>query len=191
MYAFIRIVVLLVVRMVFVFRFKVIGKGNLPANGTYLLVCNHRSNMDPVFVGVSMPRQIGFLGKIELARVPLFGRLVQKLGMIPIDRNNSISRGKAAIVVSNELVAGKPMLVFPEGHRSRTAGLLPFDEGYLSIASRANVPIVPCAIRRSCGRVSVLFGRSIEAPSKNNRTETAQLVITAIQNMLSEKGEVN
>jgi 1-acyl-sn-glycerol-3-phosphate acyltransferase len=66
------------------FRLRVTGAEHVPPTGAALIVSNHQSILDPPVVGGSAPRQIFFLAKAELFRIPLFGRLIHALHARPV-----------------------------------------------------------------------------------------------------------
>ena len=93
------------------FRMKIHGAHNIPRTGAVLLVSNHRSNLDPFFVGVSFPRQIHFMAKAELWKVKPLGRLIDLLGTFPGNRGEADRHaGKRAL---DTLAAGAVVGMFP------------------------------------------------------------------------------
>src|SRR5262249_59294163 len=71
------------------FRLRVTGVEHVPATGPALLVSNHQSVLDPPLIGGAAPRQIFFLAKAELFRIPLFGRFIRALHARPVRREGS------------------------------------------------------------------------------------------------------
>jgi 1-acyl-sn-glycerol-3-phosphate acyltransferase len=57
------------------FRLEAHGRDNVPRQGPVLLVANHSSVLDPPVIGALLHRQMAFLAKAELFRIPLFGGL--------------------------------------------------------------------------------------------------------------------
>jgi 1-acyl-sn-glycerol-3-phosphate acyltransferase len=125
------------------------GRENIPRTGGVCFVSNHGSIFDILLVLAYIGRPFGFIAKKELSYVPFLNMWISLLGGFFIDRGNP---RKALKTIENGVArirAGKAMIIFPEGHRSRGQGLLPFHPGSLKLATRANAPIVPMSISGS------------------------------------------
>jgi len=145
------------------FRVRVEGLERLPRQGGVILASNHLSNFDPPLLGILVPRYIRFMGKAELFRIPVLRRMFLSLGGFPIERGRVDRRAiRTAIEV---LQGGTCLVMFPEGHRSRTGKLGPLQPGIASIARKAGAIIQPVGIRgryRLFGRIEVRFGDPID-----------------------------
>ena len=96
--------------------FRVEGRGmeHVPATGPLLIVANHSSFLDPPLVGGMAPRQLTFLAKAELFRVPLLGGLIRRLGAYPVKRDGP---DMAALRTSQRALAeGARGAGLPRGH---------------------------------------------------------------------------
>ncbi len=128
---------------------KVIGIENVPTSGGVLFVANHQSNFDiPILVG-HVPRDKGFIAKLELLKVPSFSRWMKYIGCIFIDRNDARQSLTAINDAAEQLKAGHSIVIFPEGTRSADGTVGPFKAGGLRLATKARVPIVPITISGS------------------------------------------
>jgi 1-acyl-sn-glycerol-3-phosphate acyltransferase len=111
----------------------------------FVVVGNHQSNLDPMCHYLSAPSPLRYLAKTELFRVPVFGSAIRAAGMIEVDRGNpsmdSINRQ-----VAETVKRGRSIIVYAEGHRSRTGDLGPFKKGAFVIAVNTGLPILPVAI---------------------------------------------
>ena len=149
------------------------GRENIPAKGGLCFVSNHGSIFDILIFLRYAGRPIGFVAKKELLLLPFLNVWIPVLGGLFIDRNNHRSALKAINRGIDRIKAGGGMVVFPEGHRSRGQGLLPFHPGSLKLATRSDAVIVPVALtgtweifeknyRVNPGPVSVTFCKPIE-----------------------------
>jgi len=126
------------------FRAEWHGVEHVPEQGAVVLACNHLSNLDPVLLGAACPRQISYLAKIELFRVPIIGSLVGRYGAIPLRRG--ASDPEALRLANRVLESGCVLALFPEGTRSRDGSLKPFRFGAARLALRHAAALVPVAI---------------------------------------------
>ena len=127
----------------------VTGRENIPRGGGVCFVSNHGGIFDIVLLLAYCGRPIDFIAKKELLLIPIINIWIFLIGGLFIDRNKirgairTINKGIARIK------AGGGMIIFPEGHRSRGQGLLPFHPGSLKLATQAEAPIVPVALSGS------------------------------------------
>lgn len=141
------------------FRVTVRGLGNLadlPLDGAFVIVANHQSHLDTPLIMGSLPRRLAARVAVAAASDYFFKNYWQSkpprvmFNTFPIDRPAK-SHGRASAQphrgLTNELVSsGVPVLIFPEGTRSRTGQLGPFHSGPFRIAQAAGVPIVPVVL---------------------------------------------
>ena len=120
------------------------GEEKLPKDSLYLLVSNHLSNYDPLCTMYALRKdRLIFISKPENFQIPVIGRLARSVCFRPIDRENP-RNALVAIKGCAELLKNKvgPVVVYPEGTRSKTGELLPFHNSVFKTAQEANVPIV-------------------------------------------------
>lgn len=176
---------------------EVAGLENLDPEGRYVILANHRSQLDPPCIGVALfPRVTRWVAKKELRRVPLFGRALELSGQIFIDRGDS----SAAVEELRRHRQDRGVLIcfFPEGHRSSTRSLLPFKKGGAAFAISAGLPVVPVALSGSekvlpnlsiisqPGRIRVAFGKPVPTDRLTQADAGAltELVRVEMQTML-------
>ncbi|MBA3937460.1 MAG: 1-acyl-sn-glycerol-3-phosphate acyltransferase [Planctomycetes bacterium] len=160
----------------FLYRAQVRRAGPLPT-GPCVYAANHRSFYDPLLVGMCHRVAASYFARDSLWRNPFIGTVLNIMYGIPIDRvNPGMSSMSGAI---DKLRRGIPVLIFPEGTRTRTGRVTPLRDGPALFARRAGVPIVPVYVHRSDlawprGRilprlgvagVQVRFGSPIRAPA--------------------------
>jgi len=129
-------------------RTTVSGVEKLPADRRFLLVCNHRSNYDPIITWATLRRfRFAFISKPSNFKIPVFGRYIRKCRFMAIDRENprkalpTINRAASLLDSGESAVA-----VYPEGTRSKNRRLLPFHPSVFKIAHRGNGGVAIAAI---------------------------------------------
>jgi 1-acyl-sn-glycerol-3-phosphate acyltransferase len=129
-------------------RIKVTVKGmsNIDPSSPYIYMPNHQSNFDiPVLLG-HLTVQFRWLAKMELFKIPIFGRAMRNVGYISIDRSNRQSAFESLKVAAEKIKSGVSVLIFPEGTRSRDGKIRPFKKGGFVMAIDSGVPLVPVVI---------------------------------------------
>ena len=133
-------------------RTRVIGAGGVPREGGLLIVSNHTSYLDPPIIAVSLPRRCWFMARSTLFRNKAFGSLIAGLGAFPVERASERATGagagdvKAIRTVLEQLEGGHPVLLFPEGSRSPTAAMQPFQRGVALLLKRSKCAVLPVAV---------------------------------------------
>src|SRR2546428_3079164 len=144
-YACVKPVVAVLMRLFF--RVEVKNPEHVPLAGAVLLVANHSSLLDPPLVGGVVPRQLSFLAKAELFRIPLFGPLIRRLNARPVRREGPDPGAlRMALRVLEEDGA---LLIFPEGTRGAEGVLRPAKAGAGMLAVKSGAPVVPVYISGS------------------------------------------
>jgi 1-acyl-sn-glycerol-3-phosphate acyltransferase len=130
--------------MFLLFRLRVEGLENFPMEGKTIVYSNHISLLDPILIGCVLPRQVFFMAKVELFKIPLLRTIIRHLGAFPVKRGSAdLSAIEHSLQVLNE---GKVFGIFPEGTRSKTGFLQSFSHGIASIAHKSRAKILPIAI---------------------------------------------
>jgi 1-acyl-sn-glycerol-3-phosphate acyltransferase len=125
---------------------EVRGRERIPRAGGVCFVSNHGSIFDIVLLLAYTGRPIGFVAKKELLFIPFLNMWISVLGGLFIDRKHIRSALRTINTGIARIRAGGAMIVFPEGHRSRDQGLLPFHPGSLKLATQAESIIIPVAL---------------------------------------------
>jgi 1-acyl-sn-glycerol-3-phosphate acyltransferase len=128
---------------------QLIGIENVPTSGGVLFVANHQSNFDIPILIAHVPRDKGFIAKLELLKVPSFGRWMKYIGCVFIDRKDPRQSLKDINDAAERLKSGHSLVIFPEGTRSADGTVAPFRAGGLKLALKAKVPVVPVTISGS------------------------------------------
>jgi 1-acyl-sn-glycerol-3-phosphate acyltransferase len=127
------------------------GNENVPESGAALLVCNHRSLLDPPIVGFSVDRFVNFAAASYSFKMPIVKQLYEMGGAFPLsiyggeESDKNINRAKE-LLDNGELVG-----IFPEGVQSffnphRVTKIANFKTGFAKLALETKVPIIPCCV---------------------------------------------
>jgi 1-acyl-sn-glycerol-3-phosphate acyltransferase len=167
-----RLWAVLVVRVCPVWRVRL--EGALP-KGPCVVVANHESFGD-ILVLSMLPREMKWMAKDALFRLPWVGWMLRLAGDIEVRRGDREAGARALQQARGWLQRGVPVMVFPEGTRSKTQELLPFKPGAFQLAIELGLPVVPVAlagtaegmpkggiwVRPARPRVRVLAPRSVQ-----------------------------
>ncbi len=126
------------------FRLRVAGRDNWPADGGGLVCSNHQSYFDPPLVGLTCNRRMNYLARDSLFRVPGLAQLIHFLDAIPIDRGGGGLAGLKETL--KRLKAGELVLIFPEGTRTHDGEVAPLKPGFIAVARRSKVPLIPVGL---------------------------------------------
>ena len=129
----------------FLCRAKAYGRDRIPLEGGCVLAINHLAWIDIPVVGAQSPRNINYVAKVEVTRVPGFGRFLNWHGI------NNVRRGESdrdAVRYMLEYArAGRAIGLFVEGTRQRqTKRPGHVQPGAAMVAMQAQVPVVPIAV---------------------------------------------
>ena len=126
------------------FRFRILHRERMIQSGPVILAMNHQSYFDPPLGGNACDRAIYYLARRNLLDVPLLGRLLPKLNVIPVDQDGIDRRALKTVI--QVVRAGHGALVFPEGSRSLDGQLQPGQPGIGLIIAKTRAPVVPLRI---------------------------------------------
>jgi 1-acyl-sn-glycerol-3-phosphate acyltransferase len=150
---------------------KVLNEENLPKEGQYLLVANHRSIIDPLIIEIALkdsPIHGFWVSKKELYNSFFFGSFTKNADSILLDREsaNMSSFFKDTKKVIQE---GNSIFIFPEGTRNKTDNQISsFKEGAKLIALKNKINILPVYIKTHANEV---LKEAINKRSKNLNIE--------------------
>ncbi len=114
------------------------------SKGACLYVSNHRSLLDPLI-------QLGYINafivsKAEVGDYPLLGKGAKETGIILVHRDSQSSRKAALSAIEAKLLAGYPVLIYPEGTTNDDDLTKEFRRGAIELAFQRGIPIVPVMI---------------------------------------------
>jgi 1-acyl-sn-glycerol-3-phosphate acyltransferase len=122
---------------------QVKNKHHIKKGQAYVITPNHSSYLDIIILYQTFTQYFVFMGKKELAHVPLFNIFFKKMN-IPVDRASASSGKKAMDRCAKELEKGNSVVVFPEGTISKDVPkMLRFKNGAFKLAIEQQVPVIP------------------------------------------------
>jgi 1-acyl-sn-glycerol-3-phosphate acyltransferase len=125
---------------------------------SYMLIANHTSMTDIMLMLVSVESPFVFVGKKELAKIPLFG-FFYKRTCILVDRSSSKSRMEVFRRAQDRLKQGLSICIFPEGGVPEDESILldEFKDGAFRLAIEHQIPVVPITFYDNKQRFSYTF----------------------------------
>lgn len=129
-----------------IFPVKFVGFEETQKKGGYILCANHTSMTDPCYMAVIMKRQIYFMAKAELFKVPVVKDIAKGAGAFAVDRG---SGDMSAIEHAENLIKrGHILGIFPEGTRHKTGAPHKAKSGIAYIAMHTKADILPISVYR-------------------------------------------
>ncbi len=124
---------------------RIEGREHIPTTGPVIFVANHQSLLDPMIHGVAAtaraPRP---MAKESLFRIPLLGWFLKEVGCISV-REQGANRDSLRAAL-DELLAGRTVLLYPEGRRSDDGEVKAFQRGIEFLLRKSNASIVPMGV---------------------------------------------
>lgn len=122
---------------------KVKAYQNQQKGKSYMYIANHTSMIDIMLMFIVAEVPFVFVGKKELARMPVFGYFYRKFSIL-VDRSNASSRKAVYTSAQQRLDRGLSICIFPEGKVPEEDVFLDtFKDGAFRLAIQYHIPIVP------------------------------------------------
>jgi len=163
----------------FVFRGCLIGRENIPQKDSFIVVSNHGSLLDPPLLGHALGRNISFMAKAELFKVPFLGFIIKACGAYPVKRGiadkNTIKT--ACKKLSNDNSIG----IFIDGTRQKNGRVNKPKQGAALLAFKNQKLLLPVAIVNShrlirfrCfiplfSKIVIKVGKPVQPPQSSSR----------------------
>lgn len=139
------------------FNYKIIKDQVPDPKKSYMFIANHTSMADIMLMLVSVKNPFVFVGKKELAKIPLFG-FFYKRTCILVDRSSAKSRQAVFIRAQKRLKQGLSICIFPEGRVPEEHVILDsFKDGAFRLAINHQIPVVPMTFYDNKKRFSYTF----------------------------------
>lgn len=179
------------------FRAKAWGREKILPKKGVIFVANHASYLDPLLIGMFIPKRVYYMGKKELFAIPLFSWFLRQLGTIPIKRTGL---DRVGIRICRELLeSGKSFLIFPEGTRTPDGTLQEMKPGLLLLVqSLPDIELIPVYIDGTFQalprgkifpkpvKISIFFGNPFKISQKGVAMEKKDYY-KKISNLIYEK----
>ncbi len=162
------------------------NREQLNMDAPYILIANHHSMLDPLYLSYACRKhEIRWLGKKEIAKMPVISWFAKKMDMIHVDRHNT---DMAAMRQCMGAVKGGQVLgIFPEGTRHQPSLMHEVESGTAFIALRAGVPLLPVYTTRKISffrRAHTYVGQPMDITdlkAQGLNTETVDMLCKRIQ----------
>lgn len=134
-------------------RIEIINPENEPLDKNYVVCCNHTSLMDVVAITIGLKRQVRYMAKKEVFKVPIVNWFVKSMGAYPVDRKSGdVGAIKKTIEILKD---GNCVGIFPQGTRCpyKNPRQTEIKDGVGMVAKRAEVGVLPVAIKTKKGKL--------------------------------------
>jgi 1-acyl-sn-glycerol-3-phosphate acyltransferase len=163
------------------FRIKFRGVENIPLTGACIITPNHQTFIDPIWLTIPVRRRVYYMAWARLFDIPGLGLLMRIFGAFPVKLDSvDPAAQREAIDLLNR---GRALVIFPEGGRTTTRGLMPFKMGAFRMALTLGVPILPIAIQGGCDIWPV--GRFLPRPGKLTVSYLPVIEVTRVVETIS------
>ena len=171
----------------FVFRGHLIGIENIPQKNAFIMVSNHGSLLDPPLLGHALGRNISFMAKAELFKIPLLGFIIKACGAYPVKRGvvdkNTIKT--ACKKLSNDNCIG----IFIDGTRQKNGRVNRPKQGAALLAFKNQKLLLPVAIVNShrlirfkffiplFSKIVIKVGEPVQPPQSSSKDDLNSVTI--------------
>lgn len=186
-----------------IYHLRTQGLLNVPDQGGALIVSNHISFADGVFILACLKRPVRFIMNKDMYDLPILNLFCRALKAISIERGPK-SITAALHMARTAIQQGELVCIFPEGHLTRTGNMLPFQKGFELIMKDLNAPIIPLYLDNVWGSifsyddgkyfwkipkstrypVSLIFGKPLPSSAKAHDVRLAVQELGAEANVL-------
>ncbi len=177
----------------FVFKGDLIGRENIPQNDSFIMVSNHGSLLDPPFLGHALGRNISFMAKAELFRIPFLGFVIKACGAYPVKRG--IADKNTIKIACKKLTNNNCIGIFIDGTRQKNGRVNKPKQGAALLAFKNQKLLLPVAIVNShrlmrfkfCiplfSKIVIKVGQPIQPPKSSSRDDLNSLTMHLQENI--------
>ena len=165
----------------FLFKGDLIGSENIPQKDSFIMVSNHGSLLDPPLLGHALGRNISFMAKAELFKIPLLGFVIKACGAYPVKRGiadkNTIKT--ACKKLSNDNCIG----IFIDGTRQKNGRVNRPKQGAALLSYKNQKLLLPVAIVNShklirfkffiplFSKIVIKVGKPLQPPKSSSKDD--------------------
>lgn len=182
--------ILAVVRAVYklLFKIEIEGIEKIPQDKNFVVTPNHLSNFDPPLVAAFLPAKMSYMAKASLFKVPVVGWVIKAFNAFPVKKGEGIAAIRTSIKILRD---GGILVIFPEGRRVRTPGVLGKGQsGAVAVATKAGVGILPVGIEATYkfrSRVKMTIGDYIDLSEYAGQKLSSEDIANITDNIVMEK----
>ena len=177
----------------FVFKGHLIGRDNIPKKGNFIMVSNHGSLLDPPLLGHALGRNISFMAKAELFKIPFIGFVIRACGAYPVKRG--IADKNTIQTACNKLSSNKCIGIFIDGTRQKNGRVNKPKQGAALLAFKNETLLLPVAIVNShklirfkyCipifSKIVIKVGKPLLPPQSSSRDDLSSVTINLQENI--------
>ena len=181
----------------FVFKGQLIGRENIPQKDSFIMVSNHGSLLDPPLLGHALGRNISFMAKAELFKIPFLGFVIKACGAYPVKRG--IADKNTIRTACNKLSNNNCIGIFIDGTRQKNGRVNKPKQGAALLAFKNQKLLLPVAIVNShrlikykfCipffSKIVIKVGKPVQPPrnsSKDDLNYVTMLLKDNINNLI-------
>ena len=177
----------------FVFKGHLIGRDNIPQKDSFIMVSNHGSLLDPPLLGHALGRNISFMAKAELFKIPCLGFVIRACGAYPVKRG--IADKNTIKTACNKLSNNNCIGIFIDGTRQKNGRVNKPKQGAALLAFKNQKLLLPVAIVNShrlirfkffiplFSKIVIKVGKPILPPKSSSRDDLNSVTINLQENI--------
>jgi len=164
-----------------VFKGHLIGRDNIPQKDSFIMVSNHGSLLDTPLLGHALGRNISFMAKAELFRIPFLGFIIKACGAYPVKRG--IADKNTIKTASKKLSNDNCIGIFIDGTRQKNGRVNKPKQGAALLAFKNQKLLLPVAIVNShrlmrfkffiplFSKIIIKVGKPVQPPQSSSRED--------------------
>ncbi len=177
----------------FIFKGHLIGRDNIPQKDSFIMVSNHGSLLDPPLLGHALGRNISFMAKAELFKIPCLGFVIRACGAYPVKRG--IADKNTIKIACNKLSNNNCIGIFIDGTRQKNGRVNKPKQGAALLAFKNKKLLLPVAIVNShrlirfkffiplFSKIVIKVGKPILPPKSASRDDLNYVTIKLQENI--------
>ena len=177
----------------FVFKGQLIGRENIPQKDSFIMVSNHGSLLDPPFLGHALGRNISFMAKAELFKIPILGFVIKACGAYPVKRG--IADKNTIKIACNKLSNNNCIGIFIDGTRQKNGRVNKPKQGAALLAFKNQKLLLPVAIVNSnrlirfklfipfFSSILIKVGKPVQPPKSSSRDDLNSVTLLLKDNI--------